>query len=178
MANTKKLTKLSGINDFLSLNTNFALVKFERTTHISLEALRKQLKASEAKLKVVKNSLFEKSINKLSQTDNKFVTVSKKMFPLKESTAVLTFGKDWNKGLTAISNFIKKDQTIDFKFGYIDQEVYESSTLKRIAQLPSKEQLIAKVIGGMKSPMSHTVYALKFNLQKLVYVLDAKSKQS
>ena len=65
MANTKKLSKLSGINDFLGQNTNFALVKFEKTTHIALESLRKQLKASESKMKVVKNSLFEKSINKL-----------------------------------------------------------------------------------------------------------------
>ena len=178
MANTKKLSKLSGINDFLGQNTNFALVKFEKTTHIALESLRKQLKASESKMKVVKNSLFEKSINKLSQTDNKFVSVSKKMFPLKESTAVLTFGKEWSKGLAAINEFMKKDQSIDFKFGYIDQEVYDSSTLKKIALLPPREQLIAKVIGGMKSPMSHTVYALKFNMQKLVYVLDAKSKQS
>ncbi len=178
MANTKKLTKLNGINDFLGENSNFALVKFEKTTHIALETLRKQLRASESKLKVVKNSLFEKSINKMSQKNTQFLSVSKKMFPLKDNTAVLTFGKEWNKGLSAISEFIKKDQTVDFKFGYIDQEVYDSSMLKRISQLPSREQLIAKVIGGMKSPMSHTVYALKFNMQKLVYVLDAKSKQS
>lgn len=178
MANIKKLSKLNGINDFLGENSNFALVKFEKTTHIALESLRKQLRASESKLKVVKNSLFEKSINKMSQKNTQFISVSKKMFPLKDHTAVLTFGKEWNKGLSAISEFIKKDQTVDFKFGYIDQEVYDASMLKRIAQLPSREQLIAKVIGGMKSPMSHTVYALKFNMQKLVYVLDAKSKQS
>jgi len=44
-----------------------------------------------------------------------------------------------------------------------------------MAELPSKEELLGKIIGSMKSPMSKFVYALKFNTNKLVYILKQKS---
>ncbi len=101
-----------------------------------------------------------------------------KVFPLKESTAVLTLGEDYAKGLKAFHTFAKKDTTLSFKVGILDKTVYMNAELEKIAILPGKEELIAKLIGGLKSPSSKLVYALKFNITKLTLVLKERAKQT
>ena len=59
----------------------------------------------------------------------------------------------------------------------LDKNLYNSEKVVQIAQLPSREELLGKIIGSMKSPMSKFVYALKYNTNKFVYILNAKSKE-
>ena len=54
---------------------------------------------------------------------------------------------------------------------------YNAEKALQIAQLPSREELLGKIIGSMKNPISKFVYALKFNTDKFVYILKAKSKE-
>ncbi len=177
MANAKKQDQLQALTEFISSSKNFAIVQFDKTTHITLENLRKSLRENDAKMKVVKNTLFEKAVNKLSKDDRNLTELRKKAFPLKENSALVALGQEWNKGLGAFHKFSEKETTVAFKMGYLDNQVYDKTSLAKIAQLPPREQLVAKVIGGMKSPLANTVYALKFNMQKLAYVLNAKASQ-
>lgn len=66
MANLKKQETVTEILNTLQGSENIALIKFEKTTHISLEGLRKDLKKNKAKLSVIKNTLLEKAVNKLA----------------------------------------------------------------------------------------------------------------
>ena len=178
MANTKKQSLVTELLDTLEKNNNFALVKFEKTAHTSLEGLRRELKKNDATLKVMKNTLLEKALSKLSSKKNELKNFQKKALPIKENTGLLALKADWNKGLGAFYQYTKKDSTLSFKAAILDNEVYLTDDLNRIATLPSRPELIAKVIGGMKSPSSKLVYAMKFNMQKLVYVLSEKSKKT
>ncbi|MEN9327362.1 MAG: ribosomal protein [Candidatus Parcubacteria bacterium] len=178
MANEKKQNQLQNLLEHLEQGSNFALVKFEKTTHIALETLRKQLRPANAQVRVVKNTLFEKAVNKLSKKHPHLNEFHKKAFPIKENTALLTLGAEWANGLKTFHDYSKKETTVSFKFGYLDESVYNGGDMTTIAQLPSREELIGKVIGGMKSPLYNITYALKFNMQKLVYVLNEKSKQA
>ena len=82
---------------------------------------------------------------------------------------------DWAEGLKAYYEKVKTDNAFSFKFGYIDEQVYEAGDLKKLAQLPSKNELYAKILGGMKNPMVRTTRSLKYNMQKFVYILSQKS---
>jgi large subunit ribosomal protein L10 len=178
MPSQKKLTQVESLLKQLREKPNFAVIKFDRTSHTSLESLRKELKKANSKLKVVKNSLFEKALHKLSTENKDLKTFNKKSGDIKESSGLVSFDTDWSAGIKAFYDYAQKDTTLSFKVGILEGEAYLTEDLAKIAKLPSKPELMAKVIGGMKSPMFSLVYGMKFNMQKLVYVLSEKSKQT
>ncbi|MBI4226295.1 50S ribosomal protein L10 [Candidatus Roizmanbacteria bacterium] len=178
MVNKKNLALVQKLLDNLSKNQNFALVKIDKSSHQTLESLRKELKKSQSFFKVIKNTLFEKAINKLSQKEKIFSRLNDSFFPLKETSALLILDKEWSKSLSTFYQFIKKETSLSFKFGLIDGKSYSASELLEIARLPSKDQLLANIIGSMNSSSSRTVFALKFNLLKLTNILKEKSKKS
>jgi large subunit ribosomal protein L10 len=174
MSNQKKESQIDELVQQLEKTSNFALVKYEKTLHTTLEGLRRDLKQNEAKLKIVKNTLFEKAVRRLSSKNKELKDVSKTAFPLKENTALLTLGEEWSKGLSAFQKFSDKEKSIAFKFGFLEKKAYPADQLKKIALLPGKDQLVAQLIGTMKAPMAHITTAMKYNAQKFVLVLNAK----
>ncbi len=178
MANTKKGDIVAQISESLQSGANFALIKFDKTTHKTLEDLRTQLRKSDAKISVVKNTLFEKAINKVSESEKTFTEIRQKEFPIKDRTALVVFTGDWAEGLKTYFNFSKKDEAYGFKFGRIENNVYSEGQLIQLAQLPGKDQLIAKLIGTLKNPIARTTRALTSGTQKLVYVLSQRGQQA
>ncbi|MDO8609067.1 MAG: 50S ribosomal protein L10 [bacterium] len=176
MINQDKLQQVDELSKTLETSSNFVLIKFEKTTHQNLELLRRELKKNQAKVKVIKNTLLEKSLNKLSIKNSLFTEFRKKFFPLKKSSAILILESDWAIGLKSFYGFMQKEKSLSFKYGIIDKQLYAETEVRRLAQLPSKGQLIAQIIGSMKSPISHFTNAIKFNSSKLVYILQQKSK--
>lgn len=177
MANINKKNQVDSIFQLIEKNPNLLLVKIGKTTHQGLETLRKELRKSDSKVKVIKNTLFEKAINKIALKNKIFVDFKKQFFPLKETTALITLGDRWNEGLKTLYLFTKKDATLSLKLALLDKTLYNAEKSIQIAQLPSREELLGKIIGSMKSPMSKFVYALKYNTNKFVYILNAKSKE-
>ncbi|OGK40332.1 50S ribosomal protein L10 [Candidatus Roizmanbacteria bacterium RIFCSPLOWO2_01_FULL_37_12] len=178
MVNEKKLALGQKIQDLLSKYQNFVLIKIDKTSHQTLENLRKELKKSQANLKVIKNSLLEKTINKLSKKNKVLAEIEKTFFPLRDTSALLLLEKEWSTGLASFYQFIKKEVSLSFKFGLLDNLTYPSERLVQIAQLPPKNQLVANLVGSFKAPTSRLVHSMKFNVAKLVYILKEKSKKS
>lgn len=177
MVNPIKKNQVDSIFQLIEKSPNILLVKIGKTTHQSLESLRKELRKSNSKIKVIKNTLFEKSINKIALKNKIFQDLKKQFLPLKETTALVTLGEKWNEGLKTLYLFSKKDSSLSFKLGLLDKSLYDTEKTLQIAKLPSKEELLSKIIGSMKSPMSKFVYALKYNTNKFVYILNTKSKE-
>jgi len=70
------------------------------------------------------------------------------------------------------SGFMKNNETIKFKAGILEDKFISEGDFKEIATLPSKEELIAKLIGLMKSPISNLVLNLSSPIRGLVNTLD------
>jgi large subunit ribosomal protein L10 len=179
MKNQKKLSQLSVVTDFLKKSDNFALFKFEKTKHIALEGLRKELRKSGATIKIVKNTILTKSINKLAaEKEHGNLRPFQKMAKnIKENTALVSLGKDWSMGMNAFAKIAKTDKSIALKLGFLDKTSYDAATMEKISNLPSRGELMAKIIGSMKSPITHFVNNIKFPTQKFVMVLNAKVKK-
>jgi large subunit ribosomal protein L10 len=177
MVNVNKKNQVDSILKLVEKNPNILLIKIGKTTHQSLETLRKELGKSKAKIMVIKNTLFEKSINKIALKDTIYKDFKKEFFPLKETTALVTLSDRWSESLKTLYLFTKKDATLSFKLALLDKTLYSADKTVQIAQLPSKEELLGKIIGSIKNPMNKFVYALKYNTNKFVYVLKAKSKE-
>lgn len=177
MVSLQKKQQQQQLTDLLKKTENFLLIKLDRITHQNLENLRKELKKSNSKIKVVKNTLFEKALNFIK--DNQLIKDLKKTFlPLTEKTALITFSNDWITGLKKINEYINKEKTLNFRFGILEKNLYSDKELAKLALLPSREELLGKIIGSMKAPINRLIYSMKFNTNKLVYVLKEKSKSN
>ena len=77
-----------------------------------------------------------------------------------------------------ICGFIKKNKLEDaevltVKVGMVEGKVIGVDEVKALAALPSREELIAKLLGSMNAPNSNTVNVLQGVIRNAVYVLDA-----
>lgn len=179
MANPKKKQNLQYIFDSIQQNNgNFTLLQFEKTSHQKLEELRAKLRQADSKMRVIKNSLFTKAVNKLIEQDREYQDLKQAAKNIKDQSILLTLGQDWATGIKAFHEFAKNEDTLSFKVGYIDKKIYEQKGLEALAKLPGKEQLMAKLLGTMKNPIAKTTHALTYNLQKLAYILHERGKQT
>lgn len=81
-----------------------------------------------------------------------------------------------------ICGFIKKNKLEDaevltVKVGMVEGKVIGVEEVKALAALPSREELIAKLLGSMNAPISNTVNVLQGVIRNAVYVLDAIRSQ-
>ena len=90
---------------------------------------------------------------------------------LKGPTAAIFSYKDPVAYLKPLFEFAKKMELPKIKFAVIEGIYTEADKLETISQLPSKEQLLAQVVGGLKSPLSGFVNVLGGTQRKLVTVL-------
>lgn len=178
MVAQKKQLQVDELIKFLEQAPSFALVKFEGTSHLTLESLRKELKGSDSKLRVIKNALFQRALNRLCTKKKGLKEIAEKVFPLRESSAVLSLNDDFIAGLSSFYKFAKKETSLSFRFGFIDNKLYLTDDLNKLAQLQSHDQLIAKVIGALNAPASRLLYSMQFNINKLVYVLKTKGGET
>ena len=178
MASQNKQDQVDNLVELIKQTPNFALIKFDKTTHTSLEKLRHELKKTDSQFRVIKNTLFEKAIGRIAKEEKGLKELEKSTFPLKESTAVLSLKGDFVAGLGSFFKFSQTEKSLSFKAGYIEHQTYQEDKLTQLAKLPPKEQLLAKLIGSFQSPARRMVYSMKYNVSKLAYVLSQRGKQA
>lgn len=77
-----------------------------------------------------------------------------------------------------LSEFAREiKQGLSIKAGVLEGKVINADSVKALAELPSREVLLAKVLGGMQAPMYGFANVLAANLRNLVYVLDQVRQQ-
>ena len=174
MANQKKITQVEMISESINKNNNFILLKYSAVPCQTFDNIRKKIKTLNGSLNIIKNTIFEKTINILSPKNKLFSSLRSKYFPLKEPTAVVFLGVDWSATLKAYYESVKDLKNISFKFGLLDNELFDRDQLIKISQLPTKNQLVAKLLGNFNNPTRRLTYSLKFNINKLVNILKQK----
>ncbi|HOB19707.1 MAG TPA: 50S ribosomal protein L10, partial [Candidatus Atribacteria bacterium] len=72
---------------------------------------------------------------------------------------------------------IKKLKKMELKAGLIDGKVIDVDGVKALAELPSREELIAKMLGSMNAPITGLVRVLNGPIRGLVVALNAIREQ-
>lgn len=176
MAAQKKVDYVKSLTSDLENHPNFAVIDFDSIPHKSLEELKKNLlQVQDTRLQVIKNSLFEVALVAFNRK-NKIITESDttdfSKTALKGQSAVLFLSSDW---LTGLQNFFKSSKSYEgvvFKGGVIDGVVYFRDKLDQLAQLPSREVLMGKILGSLRSPQYSLVRSLKWDAGRFVRVLN------
>ena len=100
---------------------------------------------------------------------------------LKGPTAVLVSKDDEVSPARIMKKFIETDlekkEICGFKVGLISGDVYQANQLIQLAELPSREELVAKVLYGFNAPLSGFVGVLSGVIRKFALAVDAIAKQ-
>jgi len=122
------------------------LTEYRGLTVADLTELRRKLyESSQGMYRVAKNTLIKIALENLGQPDmSKF---------LEGPTAVATTKTDVVKLAKDLAEFAKTHDKLVIKAGLIDGQVYDGEQVKAIAKLPPREELVARLLGSMKSPL-------------------------
>ena len=96
---------------------------------------------------------------------------------LKGPLAMVSSDKDPVAAAKLISEFIKENRIMEIKGGLVEGKVIDADGVKALANLPSREVLLARLLGSMQSPITGFVTVLQGNIRNLVYALDAVRQQ-
>ncbi|MCL1857617.1 MAG: 50S ribosomal protein L10 [Oscillospiraceae bacterium] len=92
---------------------------------------------------------------------------------LEKMTAIAVSVKDPVAPAKILTSYAAKIETFNIKAGFVDGTVIDAQSVKQLATLPSKEELVAKILGSLQSPIYGLVNVLNGNLRGLACVLQA-----
>lgn len=130
-----------------------------------MSALRNQLRDQEAEFTVTKNTLL-----KLALKNSSFDTPNSELFSGPLAT-LFSYGDEISP-IKALVKTIKDAQTGKIKGGILDSTFLDEFAITRLANLPSKLELQAKIVGLLNAPLQGMVSVLQGNLRNLVFALD------
>ena len=144
-------------------------VKFSGLTVAEDTELRREFRKKDVEYKVYKNTLIRKAFESLGITDFND--------DLNGPTAV-AFGTDETGAAKVIVDAAKKYQDkVTVKSAFVDGARVDVNGVKTLAAMPSKEELIAKMLGSMQAPISNFVGVLSAMPRGLVVALNAIAEQ-
>ncbi|MGZ8849129.1 MAG: 50S ribosomal protein L10, partial [Thermoanaerobaculia bacterium] len=77
----------------------------------------------------------------------------------------------------ALTKFAKDVPTVSFKGAMLDGQIVPASQIQNIASLPSRQELVSKLLFLMQSPIRGLITVLNANIRKIAVVLDQIAKQ-
>ena len=168
MPTQAKTESVAALKERLGGAKTAVLTEYRGLTVRQLSDLRKQLKAAAAEYKVVKNRLARLAVkdSPLDPLGTHFKGPTGLVFTKQDPVAVAK----------ALQAFVKNNPALTIKLGLVDGKVLQPAELKALADLPSREQLRAQIVGALQGPMSRLVSLLQAPMRGLVYVLEARSK--
>ena len=169
MPNEKKVQIVKQLKERLSKAQGVVLTDYQGLSVPEVEVLRRSLQEAGASYQVVKNTL----LNLATKDTNYQLPITNDL--LAGPTAVVLSNDDEIKSLKALYDFAREHTALQVKGGFFEGAFLAAEKLKEIAELPSREELLAKLLGMMQSPISRLVTVAKGNQRNLVGVLRARA---
>ncbi len=146
------------IKEKLDRAQSAVVVDYMGTTVEQADAVRKQFREAGLDYKIYKNTIFKRAI-----AGTRFEELGQVL----EGPSAFLFGYDDATAPAREANkAIKSTGKMSFKAGVVEGEYYDAEGITAIATLPSREELIAKFMGSISSP-----------IQKFAYLMSAIAEQ-
>jgi large subunit ribosomal protein L10 len=160
--NEQKVEELKGKLDSA---VTVVLTDYRGLNVAEITELRNQLRKAQIEYKVSKNTLTLIAAKDLGLGDLEQF--------LAGPTAIAFSYKDPVAPAKILSDFTKKSKKLEIKGGVVEGKIINNDGVQALADLPPREELIAKVVGGIKSPLYGLVGVLSGPIRGLVYTLQA-----
>ncbi|NTV30787.1 50S ribosomal protein L10 [candidate division WWE3 bacterium] len=172
MPNTKNIQRVENLTDRVNTSTGVVFLDYKGLTHRQLEDLRLAIAEDGGSIEITKNTLMKIALSKhdveaVRAIDN----------DLTGPTATLFIGEDIVTPIKKLADFMKKNELPKIKWAIIENQFVDENQVKNISMLPSKEELVARLMGQIKAPLYGLAYVLTANVRNLVYALSAIEKK-
>ena len=137
-----------------------------------INALRGELSKTDTKLKVVKNTLISRIIEKIGAKADTLKGTGESVLQ-GQNAIVIPTGDDFVAPLKILFEFIKKNEKGAIVMGVLNGTALTSEKVEAFSKLPSREVLLAQVLGGLNSPIRGFMYTSKGVQGNFVRALNA-----
>ena len=165
MAKAEKQQAIEDLGARLEGARCVVLTDFTGLNVASITELRRRLSSASVEYVVVKNTLARRAL-----AGGPFAPLA---VHLSGPNAFAVSREDVVSAAKILTEFAKDTERPQIKAGAIEGEIVSLEEIRRIAQLPPREQLLALVVGSARAPVAGLVGALGGLLTKLVRTLDA-----
>jgi large subunit ribosomal protein L10 len=169
MNRTQKAAVVDQLRERLTKSPNMYLTDFTGIAVKPMTELRSKMRSLGVDYVVVKNTLALRALQEAS--------VSGVEGEFAGPTGFVFTGDDPVAAAKLIMDFQKEHKTLTVKAGLLDGERVGPAEVKRLASLPSHDQMLGQVAGLMQGPLQGFVGALGGLLYELVGALDALRTQ-
>ena len=167
----QKLETINSLGEGLKVAKAVVFANFQGLKVSEAEELRRECRKNDIKVVAAKKTLVKRACEDLGLKD-----IDPKVF----AGGVATFMAlgDEISAARVVNNFAKTHDILKIFGGVMDGKFVDVSVVKSLANLPSKQELLARLVGSLNAPVSGFVNVLAGNLRGLVGVLNniAKAK--
>ena len=154
----KKSAEVKELAEKINGAKGVVIVDYRGITVEDVTNLRNDLRKANVTYKVAKNTLIKLAVK---GTEYEGLTEY-----LEGPTAIAISHDDCTAPARIIANNAKEVEALKFKASWIEGSIYDAAGTEQIANIPSKEVLIAKVLGGFNAPITSLAYVIKAIAEK------------
>lgn len=164
MPTERKAGTIGELQSLLGDSALSILTEYRGLTVSEMTKLRRDLRPKGTEYHVAKNTLLLRAANELgwSGLDE----------ALAGPTAVAFVKEDISGGSKAVLDFAKNNKTIVIKSAILKGKLLNGDQIEALTKLPSREEMIAKMLGSLKAPTSNLVNVLAQPPRNLVTALS------
>ena len=165
----QKAAEVSELTEQIGKASNAFLIDFKGITVPQVTELRKQVRQTNSGYVVVKNTLAL-----IALKDSPIINMKEQFTG---PTAIAFNATDAVVLAKALTKFAKDVPAVHFKGALLNGQVLPASEIQNIANLPSREELVAKLLFMLQTPIRGLVTVLSANIRNLAVVIDQIAKQ-
>lgn len=160
-----KVSSIGALKEAFGAVPDFIFADYRGLTVEQITALRRQLRAKDARFKVVKNNFARLAFEQLSAPDVASYLVG--------PTAVAISPKDSNEVAKILFDFAREVPALKVKGGLVGDTVYDAGQVEAFSRLPGRLELISMLMSVMNGPVRNLAGALNDVNARLVRTIKA-----
>lgn len=141
-----KKALVADLSERLKASVSCIVVNYKGITVADDTQLRKELRECDVKYTVVKNTMLGRACEAAGITGLEDV--------LEGTTAIATSETDYTGAARVLSKFAKTNEEFAIKSGFLDGEVISLEKIDALSKLPTREVLLANVLGAFQAPIA------------------------
>lgn len=149
-----KQTKVKELAEILKNSKSGVIVDYRGITVEEDTKLRKELREAGVKYSVEKNTMLKRALAEAGITGLDYV--------LEGTTAIAVSDSDETAPARILGKYADElENKFELKAGYIGEEVYDQAGVQALSKIPSKETLLAMLVGSLQGPMQKLAATLQ-----------------
>ena len=169
MPTQRKIESVADLTDKLSRTQFMVVADYRGLTVAEITDLRRRLHETGAELVVAKNTLTLRAAKAAGYGA---------IEPLLAGPTALAFAyDDVAKAAKAINDFNRGPKKLVVRGGMLGKDLLAGNAIDQVASLPSREQVLGQIVGGISSPVAGVVGVINAAITNVLYVLQARIDQ-